>query len=224
MSEAPAFTAAARNLSNILGSMAVHCSPCSERQSRCGLIRRPDRGYRQGVRPARATVLSALLAAIGCDCDGGLTMVGQDTGVKPRCTMDSDCEEREACNVAVGICYPLDECDDMRPCEMANQICEDRNGDGFLECVFMRCEEDEECVAAITCDDGLVPTCSSGGCICGQPCNGGCPGGQGCCVPTNVCHDLPPQCEGVMCPPGQFVSVTSTGAWDTGQCEFSGEL
>ncbi len=188
----------------------------------------PEAGsvYRGGVRSFRAICMGALLgllASAGCDCDGGLTNVGQDTGVKPRCTGDEDCADREACNVAVGVCYSLDQCDDARPCPMDNQLCEDRDGDGYLECVFQRCEQDSECTA-VTCSGGLVPACVSGGCTCGEPCNGGCPSNQGCCVPTDICHDLPAQCMGLSCPPGQFVSVTSSGAWDRGQCEFLGEV
>jgi len=34
---------------------------------------------------------------------------------------------------------------------------------------------------------------------------------------------LPPQCGDLMCPRGQFISVTSTGAWDSGQCEILDE-
>src|SRR5262245_34267598 len=104
-----------------------------------------DHVYREGVRSICMGAFLTLLAAAGCDCEGGLTRMDPDSGIKPRCMSDEDCAEREACNVAIGVCYPLDECDDMRPCPEQNQLCEDRNGDGFNECVFMRCTEDDEC-------------------------------------------------------------------------------
>lgn len=171
----------------------------------------------------RTRILLPLIALpfFACDCgDGGLTKMDGGMG---RCLGDQDCPDRTACNVAIGICFPLDECDQNRICPEENQLCEDRNGDGFFECVFQRCTDDDECTA-LMCTGGLVPVCVSGGCICGEPCNGGCPQGQGCCVPTDVCHDLPEECMGLTCPPGQFVSVTSSGAWDRGQCVFSGEV
>lgn len=180
--------------------------------------------YRLSVRLKLFTLAGLLggLSISACDCgDGGLTKQNQDGGMG-RCAGDEDCPDREACNVSIGICYPLDECDKDRPCPQDDQVCEDRNGDGYLQCVFTRCTDDDECTA-IQCMNGLVPACVSGGCTCGEPCNGGCPSNQGCCIPTEVCHDLPEQCMGLECPPGQFVSVTSSGAWDRGQCEFLGE-
>ncbi len=172
--------------------------------------------------PILAAALLAGLSVGACDCDGNLIMV-PDSGMPPtRCLGDEDCEEREACNVAVGICFPLDECNDERPCPQPGQICTDNDGDGFLDCIFERCEEDSEC-ADLECPPDLLPACVAGGCICGEPCSGGCPSGLGCCIPQDTCLALPPQCMGMECPSGQFLSVTSTGAWDTGQCEVIGE-
>lgn len=165
-------------------------------------------------------LLALPLAA--CSCDEGPLSNVTDSGTNPgRCTKDEDCGPRQGCNVAVGVCFDKDECSDTRPCPEP-QVCGDGDGDGFNECSFSRCTEDDEC-AATPCEAGLVPACVAGGCMCGTPCQGGCPSSQGCCVPDDTCYDLPELCMGLMCPPGQFVSVTSSGAWDTGRCELLGE-
>lgn len=148
----------------------------------------------------------------------------QDAGPAPRCTMDEDCCEREACNTSTGICYALDACQVDSDCPQAaqGQICRDDDMDGYKDCVFDRCEDDDEC-AATPCPQDQVPACISGGCACGIPCQGGCPQSQGCCIPDDTCYPLPEACMGLTCPPGQFVSITTPGAWDTGICEFTGE-
>ena len=162
---------------------------------------------------------AVLLLAAGCE-DDKLTDVPTPDGGPGRCRSDADCPERHACNVSVGICYPLDECGPETPCPNS-QICrEDANG--FRKCVFERCEEDADCTA-LSCSLDLVPTCVAGGCICGEPCSGGCPSGRGCCIPTDTCLDLPPECMGLECPPGEFVSVTSSGAWSRRECSVLGE-
>ena len=133
-----------------------------------------------------------------------------------------DCAAREACNVSLGICFPKDACGPDRPCPEPNQVCEDQDGDGFLDCGFMRCTDAAQC-NMLTCPPDEIAQCVGGGCICGVPCQGGCPGNQGCCIPTDVCHDLPEECMGLTCGAGEFVSVTSSGAWDLRQCMFLGE-
>ncbi|MCC7382104.1 MAG: hypothetical protein IT384_09750 [Deltaproteobacteria bacterium] len=163
----------------------------------------------------------ALAPWAACNCDEG-PLGNLPDGGRGRCVEDTDCGAREKCNASIGICYPADACAPDRPCPDPAQLCEDRDGDGFNECVFQRCTDDSEC-ATLVCTGGQVPTCSAGGCICGEPCQGGCPPGRGCCVPEDRCYDLPPECMGLTCPRGQFVSVTSSGAWDTGTCVIEGE-
>lgn len=178
----------------------------------------------------------ALLLAVACEddpigmdgMDAGLGLVCaarmRDAGPAPRCTADDQCCDRESCNTSTGICFALDECQVDGDCPQAaqGQICRDEDGDGFKDCVFDRCEGDEEC-AATPCPMDQVPACISGGCACGIPCSGGCPMSQGCCIPDDTCYPLPEACMGLTCPPGQFVSVTTPGAWNTGTCEFAGE-
>ena len=173
--------------------------------------------------PRRQLLLLLALPLAACDCgDGGLQSVPDGGMVMARCVKDEDCPARNACNVSIGVCYPKDACDASRPCTDPNQMCTDVDGDGFNECAFKRCTENSEC-STIQCPTDKVPTCSAGGCICGDPCQGGCPSDQGCCVPEDTCHDLPPRCMGMTCRPGQFLSITATGAWDTGQCNVLGE-
>jgi hypothetical protein len=171
----------------------------------------------------------AVLIVSGCDCTETLT--GQDAGMnvcpdgKPRpvgrCQTDDECCSREKCNVSTGICFALDACDDMRPCP-TEQICRDENGDGYNECVFERCDDVSDCTL-LMCPPDQVKACISGGCQCGDPCQGGCLTGQGCCVPEDRCYPLPEACLGLTCPPGQFVDITTPGAWDTQQCMVVGE-
>lgn len=171
----------------------------------------------------RALLLCLALPLAACDCGGAGIQPVPDSGVvMGRCTKDEDCPARNSCNVAIGVCFPKDACDDTRPCPDMNQVCADVDGDGYKDCAFKRCTENSEC-ATMQCPSDKVPTCSAGGCICGAPCQGGCPPTQGCCVPEDLCHDLPPRCMGMTCRPGQFLSVTSSGAWDTGQCMVLGE-
>lgn len=159
--------------------------------------------------------------AVACDDGSGLNQNPTPDGGIGRCTKDEDCPSRNKCNVSIGICYSIDECTTAMPCPNAEQICVEKETGNV--CEYERCAEDSEC-AGLVCDDpNLVPTCVSGGCICGVPCNGGCPDGKGCCIPTEQCLDLPPECMGLNCPPGEFVSVTSSGAWDLRQCQFLGE-
>jgi hypothetical protein len=143
-----------------------------------------------------------------------------------RCASDDDCCERESCFLATGICFARDACDETRPCPQAEQICRDADGDGFNECVFERCDENDPnaCDGLIQCPPDKVVACVAGGCTCGEPCQGGCPPSQGCCIPTDMCMDLPPECAGLTCPLGQFVSVTSSGAWSTNDCMVAGQV
>ena len=177
-----------------------------------------------------------MLLLVGCEddpigqdkTDGGAGSVCEqrrlDAGPAPRCTMDEHCCEREACNASTGICYALDSCQVDADCPQAaqGQICRDDDMDGYKDCVFDRCEDDDECLAT-PCPQDQVPACISGGCACGIPCQGGCPRTQGCCIPDDTCYPLPEACRGLSCPPGQFVSITTPGAWNTGTCEFTGE-
>lgn len=179
-----------------------------------------------------ALVLSA--GAAGCE-DDSLGMAGVDSGVmecpgggtRPigRCATDDDCCDRESCNASIGVCFSIDECDNARPCENPEQVCVDRDDDGDNECVYERCDDDDPnaCIGQITCPPDRIVACIAGGCQCGEPCQGGCGPGQGCCVPTDLCQPLPEMCLGLTCPRGQFVSVTSTGAWSTGDCRVVGE-
>lgn len=171
----------------------------------------------------RATLLgSALLLALGaaaCEGDGLVGAEDRDGG-PGRCKGDEDCPDRFSCNVPVGICFPLDECSDDDPCP-APEICVEADN-GYFRCRFERCENADDCTD-LDCGADLVPTCTAGMCICGEPCSGGCPDGRGCCIPTEMCLDLPPECGGLTCPPGQFVSVTSSGAWSRRECEVTGE-
>lgn len=163
--------------------------------------------------------VSVALGAVACE-DGGLTQVpGTDAGVVERCFTDEDCGEFEVCTV--GVCVSQHRCGPDDPCENPEQVCE-VGPNGYRICVFTRCEEASEC-QDLECDPNQVAACVAGGCICGEPCQGGCPFGQGCCIPTDICQDLPDECMGLTCPPGEFVSVTSTGAWSAQACEFLGE-
>lgn len=173
------------------------------------------------MRPS-ALALLALLPLAACDCEGsGITQI-TDSGVMMRCRGDMDCGPREACNVSLGICFSRDACGPDTPCPNDNQVCEDQDGDGFLDCGFRRCTDAAEC-SMLECPPDQVPACIAGGCSCGTPCQGGCPGSQGCCILDDTCLDLPEECMGLTCAPGQFVSVTSSGAWDARQCQFLGE-
>lgn len=169
----------------------------------------------------RSTLPLFALVTVACDDGAGINPNPTPDGGMGRCLMDSDCPDRNKCNVGIGVCYSIDQCSSTVPCPNAEQICVEK-AEGNV-CEFERCEEDSEC-QDLSCDDpNLVPACVSGGCICGVPCNGGCPDRQGCCIPTEQCLDLPPECLGLNCPPGEFVSVTSSGAWDLRQCMFLGE-
>ena len=167
-------------------------------------------------------VLSVLaLWSLGCGDD---TLTGAGTPPDAgggRCTDDSQCPPRHICNVAIGVCFSVDECGPDLPCD-DGKVCEP-NADGHLRCVFDRCDDDSECTD-LMCTMDEVPRCVAGRCICGTPCQGGCPSSQGCCIPEDRCYDLPPQCMGLTCPLGEFLSVTSTGAWDTGMCMVTGEV
>lgn len=163
--------------------------------------------------------LALLGASLGCEDDGLMSVPTPDAGTVFRCEEDTDCPDGEVCTA--GACVSLDQCGPDMPCPDPAQICE-LGPRGFNICVFTRCEDDSEC-ADLECDADLVPACIAGGCICDTPCMGGCPFGQGCCIPTDTCQDLPPECMGLTCPPGEFVSVTSSGAWNTMACEFQGE-
>ncbi len=164
-------------------------------------------------------LLFSALAITACE-DTSLTPVpGTDGGVVERCFDSTDCAEFEVCTL--GVCISQHRCGPDDPCPNPEQVCE-AGADGIRVCVFTRCEDDSEC-QDLDCDPDQVAACVAGGCICGEPCQGGCPFGQGCCIPTDVCQDLPEQCMGLTCPPGEFISVTSTGAWSAQACEFQGE-
>lgn len=162
-------------------------------------------------------MLLFLLAA--CEGDNLTGVMGRDGGPGP-CATDEDCPDRYACNAPLRLCYPLDECGPDMPCEEP-EVCVE-NDEGYRRCRFERCGSASDCTA-LDCGPELIPTCTAGMCICGEPCNGGCPPGRGCCIPTEMCLDLPPECMGLACPPGQFVSVTSSGAWSRRDCEVTGE-
>jgi hypothetical protein len=170
------------------------------------------------VRGLTAIVLLALVLG-GCDCGGKLSAV-HDAGVK-RCRTDADCAQGQACNASIGLCHPVNECGPDMPCPMADQICV-ANAMGSMVCNFKRCTMDSDCTA-LNCPSDQVTSCLQGGCQCGPPCQGGCPPTQGCCIPMNKCEDLPAKCMGMTCPLGQFLSVTSSGAWSTGDCKVEGE-
>ncbi len=173
----------------------------------------------------RAIGSFCLIAALtGCDCgDGSLSRVDggvpEDSGIIG-CRGDEDCPDRYACNTSLRFCVPLDECGPNQPCPVP-QVCEP-NDDGYLRCTFERCEDDSEC-SMLECPPDRVPACLAGACTCGVPCQGGCPPGQGCCIPTEACLPLPAECMGLTCAPGQFVSVTSSGAWSLRECRVTGE-
>lgn len=174
----------------------------------------------------RALGLSALvlLAFVGCDCEGTDLNNLPDSGmVQTRCTGDQDCGPRESCNVSLGVCFSQDACGPDNPCSNPEHICEDFDGNGFLDCGFARCTDASQCTG-LTCGVDQRAVCTeSGSCICGAPCQGGCVEGQGCCISTDVCLDLPDECAGLTCPAGQFVTVTSSGAWNGDECMFLGE-
>lgn len=171
-------------------------------------------------RLAALAALPASLALLAACEDTSLNPVpGMDAGTVSRCFSDDDCGEFEVCTV--GVCVSLHRCGPDDPCPNPEQVCEP-GPDGYRICVFTRCEDDLEC-ADLECDPDQVPACVAGGCVCGEPCQGGCPFGQGCCIPTDTCQDIPEECMGLACPPGEFVSVTSTGAWSTQACEYLGE-
>lgn len=175
------------------------------------------------LRLSRFAPLVILAILVACEDDTIDPIPTMDGGTPPtRCESDDDCPDRHGCMVLTGICFPRDACGPDRPCPDPMQVCEDGNGDGFLDCVFERCEEDADC-ADLVCPPPQIARCSAGGCICGDPCRGGCPANQGCCVPEDRCYDLPPRCMGLTCGPGEFLSITSTGAWSTGMCEVTGE-
>lgn len=175
------------------------------------------------MRIVRLAALSlAAVALFGCDDDGIAKLKGPpDVGGVFRCVDDNECGPREECT-ATGICVSIDDCDDMHPCP-GSQICMDFNGDGRMTCGSPPCMDASDCTT-LSCANGEIAQCVNDRCICGSPCQGGCPGGKGCCIPEDRCYDLPAMCAGLTCPAGQFVSVTSTGAWDTGQCSVLGEV
>jgi hypothetical protein len=160
------------------------------------------------------------LPIAACDCGDDVISPGgvPDAGLA-RCADDMQCGDRMRC--VAGACIPRDQCSAMVACP-EGRVCMDRNGDGFNECVFPRCQDDSECSAMTCANAGEVSSCTDGACQCGLPCRGGCPSTQGCCLVDQVCYDLPERCMGLMCPPGQFISVTSSGAWDQNQCMFLG--
>ena len=166
-------------------------------------------------------VLVSAFSVLGCD-DETISKDDDPPMMTLRCIDDSECGPREFCT-STGLCVSRDECDDDRPCSNPEQICGDNDGDGYKECFFERCQENAECVGKVQCESDTLIRCVDGRCLCGEPCQGGCPSGQGCCLPTDMCQALPAQCGDLECPRGQFVSVTSTGAWDTGACEVLGE-
>jgi hypothetical protein len=184
--------------------------------SRSGQRRRNHRRF--------AHVLLTLALGLGTiSCDDETLSKTPDMPMTPlRCIDDSECAPRERCT-STGICVPLDICDENRPCPDPEQICADNDGDGYNDCFFERCQEAADCIGKITCDSDALIRCVDGRCLCGDPCQGGCPDGSGCCLPNDMCMMLPPQCGDLVCPRGQFISVTSTGAWDTGKCEVLGE-
>ncbi len=179
------------------------------------------------MRPIALYSLLVLVTVAACNCDEDGDLFREDAGVpamcpngepRPvgRCENDDECCDREKCNVATGICFAGDACDDLHPCP-SEQICADQNGDGFFECIFERCVTVEDCTELV-CPPDKVKACISGGCQCGEPCQGGCPAEQGCCVPEDRCYPLPAQCAGITCPPGQFIDLTMPGSWDTQDC------
>ena len=178
---------------------------------------------RRWATTALGWALAAAFALSACSDDplSSLNNSNPDGGTR-RCQRDEDCPDRFGCNVSVGICFPFDECGPDDPCPEDNQVCE-AGDDGFRVCVFERCDDATDC-AGISCASGEVPTCVAGGCVCGPPCGGACPSGQGCCVVTQTCEVVPPACAQVTCAPGTFLSVTSEGAWSQGQCERTGDV
>lgn len=157
---------------------------------------------------------------VGC-ADDGVTLAGSTDAGLSRCLENADCPDRFECNVATGLCFPLDACGPDDPCPMDNQVCEEGPG-GFRICAFERCEGNDECTE-LTCPPDEVPLCVAGGCVCGTPCQGGCPPGRGCCVPTDSCEPIPEPCATVTCAPGEFLSITTEGAWSAGECARTGE-
>ncbi|MEM7676973.1 MAG: hypothetical protein AAF449_13295, partial [Myxococcota bacterium] len=156
-----------------------------------------------------------------CVDDPALVPGENDAGTR-RCLSDDDCPDRFACNVAVGICFARDECGPDIPCPLDNQICE-TGPQGDRVCVFERCTADSAC-GDLSCDGGQVPRCVAGGCVCGTPCQGGCPAGEGCCVVSDTCEPLPAPCQNVTCGPGEVLAITSEGAWSAGTCSVQGQV
>lgn len=172
-----------------------------------------------GVR-VRALVWG-LLFAVGCESEPTGSDAGTDAGPL-RCLEDGDCAEREACNAQIGVCYPLDACDDERPCPEGQACLE--GDDGYFACVFDRCTSDEACAGEVSCGEGELPRCQAGACGCGMICPGGCDDGLGCCHATAMCQALPEACADTECPLGEGPVRTSTGTWSGASCALEGEV
>lgn len=164
-------------------------------------------------------LLAGLVLVVACDEDRLQTV---DAGAGPsRCLSDDDCPDRNRCNVSTGVCFPLDACGPDRPCPDGQSCVE--GADGFRTCVFDRCTSNAECISEVSCTDPERPRCVAGACMCGLPCDGGCPDGRGCCLADETCRDLPPRCGALSCPLGQAAVRTSTGTWSPDQCRLVGE-
>jgi hypothetical protein len=184
------------------------------------------------VRPVGASVSAsaalALAAALAVSACGGdpLSPVNTDAGVDPnaRCTKDEDCGGPGlACNVSTGVCFDKNECSDTKPCSDPQRVCQELVPGQGTRCVPRRCTDVSECSGTVCMNEDTV-TCSVGECRCTAPCQGGCPGGQGCCVRTDTCQALPPRCMGMTCPLGEILSVTATGTWDARDCALENEV
>ncbi|MFH1810161.1 MAG: hypothetical protein ABIJ09_15550 [Pseudomonadota bacterium] len=177
------------------------------------------------LRLGLSSMLFAIAAAGGCDCEDDLVEIPKAT-----CDLATSCKTNQAYRYGTCVstyCEDDAECCPGTYCNVASNACQantilleyecqtdidclDRLHDPALYCVresgatagvcrYQACRRDDECAPGASCFKNW--------CVARAPCSGTCPDGQVCEVGSNRCHPVDKQkgCSGLSCAPGQLL-------------------
>lgn len=105
-------------------------------------------------------------------------------------------------------------------------MCQDADGDGYRDCIFPGCQDDDECVDELAgqCTPNEEPRCIARACVCRDLCGADCGEDRQCCAlpgTTATCIDDPGPCANLACDPGFGGVASSFGDWSSPQCDYA---
>ncbi len=166
-----------------------------------------------------------------CGTDGECTT---DCGAacENECGRDSDCAELGDCMECVDKCCVSFACTEDADCPPDGDLprfCGEFDAEiGCASCEYVRCETDAECVDPdfelfVVCEeDGYLPRCSNGQCVCGHPCGAPCQDPLYCCQSSRTCEPVPVACQDESCPSCEQPNPNPGGILNEQTCQLDG--